>query len=245
MQTRAHRLGCHGMRLACRISTSTPSSRGEAADDLERVGPVGGATVAPPAVGVALPRQDRGQEQRLGGDRVEELLELGLRGPPLHAVHRGRAAVGRERDGPGLEEGDPGGAAPEVPGGGVEDPGQQRGRVERQLLGQRVGQTYGVAQHVVLGQPERVEGLAADEREAHHLHAAERGQGAPDAATQPLLAGQPATDGRDRDHGRHLVVPDDPDDLLDQVVGVGHVGSPRRWGHREGLLAGDLRADRP
>ena len=124
--------------------------------------------------GLALAAEDAGQEQRLHGQRVEQLAQLGLGRPPVHAVHRRGSAVDRERDRAGLEQGDPGRTAAEVARGGVEDAGQQRGRVERLLRRQRVGQAYGVAQHVVVGQAEGVEGVVADEREADHLDAARR-----------------------------------------------------------------------
>ena len=73
-------------------------AHGRAADDVDRVRPVGRPPVAPPAGRLALAGQDGRQEQRLGRDRVEELLELGLAWAATPRRTRGRAAVGGERD---------------------------------------------------------------------------------------------------------------------------------------------------
>ena len=100
----------------------------------------------------------------------------------------------RERDGAGLEERDAGGAAPEVAGGGVEDAGQQRGRVER-LLRATAGWT-GVRR----GAARRRRAARARRRSSSPTNGKlttstqpSAGQGAPDPAAQPLLAGEPAT----------------------------------------------------
>ena len=54
----------------------------------------------------------------------------------------------------------------------------------------------------------------------------------------------PRPAGARRQHRRHLVVADDPDDLLDQVVGVGEVRAPRRRGHGQPVaVLDDVAAD--
>ena len=68
---------------------------------------------------------------------------------------------------------------------------------------------------------------------------------AADAAAQLLGAGQPASGRGHRQHRRDPVVADQPDDLLDQVVGVGEVGAPRRRGDLDAVAVdGDAGADR-
>ena len=120
--TRAHRLGCHGIRLGCLDSDVDAELGGQAADDLERVRPVGGAARRPTSPSASRSPPGPRPGTAVGrGSRRRACSSSASRGPPLHAVHRGRAAVDGERDGAGLEEGDAGGAAPEVAGGGVED----------------------------------------------------------------------------------------------------------------------------
>ena len=224
----AQRPGCHGAYVAERTSRATEQLVGESAHERERVGPAGLATAPPPAGALALAGEDDGEVQRLLGQGVEHLGELVRGRPPVDAEDRGRAPVDGERDGAGLEERDTRRAATEVAGGRLEQAGQQGRRVRRRLARQRVGQPDGVPARVVRGEPELVEGGVTDEREADDLDAARTGQGAADPPAQALAAGQAAAGRLAREDRGHLVVADDPDDLLDQVVGVGEVGSPGR-----------------
>ena len=178
------------------------------------------------------------------GSASKQLGQLVVARSPVDAVDRRRTAVDREGDGPGLEERHPGGAAAEVAGGRLEQARQQGGRVRRVLARQRVGQPDRPAQDVVDRQSEGVEGRVADEREADRLDTAGAGQQPTDPAAQSLLAGQTATGGLAGQHGRHLVVADDPGDLLDQVERVAEVGPPRRRGRDErGVLLVEHAAD--
>jgi hypothetical protein len=191
------------------------------ADQPDRVRPAGRPPGAPPAGPLPLAGQHHGQVQRLLGESLEQLGQLRVGRPPVDAVDRRRAAVDGERHRAGLEQRHSGGAAAEVAGSGPEQAGQQ-GRGVRRLLGrERVGQPDRVAQRVVDRQPHLVERGLAHEREADHLDTTGAGQGAADPPAQPLLTRETAAGslaGQDR---RDLVVADDPDDLLDQVVGVG------------------------
>jgi hypothetical protein len=117
----------------------------------------------------------------------------------------------------------------------LEQGGGQRGVQERFAFGHRVGHARGRTTRVVGGQTQGVEVGFADERVGHHLGEPGAGEAGADAAAQSLRGRQAATGRSGRQHRGHLVVPDDPCDLLDQVVRVRDVGAPARWRHVEGL----------
>ena len=98
---------------------------------------------------------------------------------------------------------------------------------------------------VVVGQAQRVQRRRPDERVGRRLDVARLGQRAADAAPAALHLGEAAAGRRRREHRRDVVVPGEPDDLLDQVGRVGQVGAPRRRRDGEGIAARvDVAADR-
>ena len=224
----AHRPGCHGASSADEAVTSRPSAAATertastaSAHETGRASPH-----QPPAT--ASPDGDHGQVQRLRGQGGVECRELLVGRAAVDGQDRRRAGVARQRDRAGLEDRHVGVAVADVLAGGPQHPREQRRGHEAGLGAQRVGQLEQVASRVVGGQAEGVEVGRPDEREVHHLDEALAGQRAADPAAQLLGPGQPATRRRRRQHRRHLVVADEPDDLLGEVLRVGQVGAPRR-----------------
>ena len=127
-----------------------------------------------------------------------------------------------------LEQGDVALPAGEVAGQRGQQAGQQRGAQRRLLLRQRVPEDDDLPPLVVGGQPERVEDRFADERVGRRLDVAGLGERAPDAAAAALHVGQAAAGRGGGQHRGDVVVAGEPDDLLDQVRGVGQVRAPRR-----------------
>lgn len=163
---------------------------GEPAYDGHGIGPPGLATGAPPAGPVALAGDHGHQVLGLHGHGVQQRGQLVLGRPSVHTEDRRRASVDGERDGADLEERDALGPAADVAHGRLEQPRQQSRGVGRLLGGQRVGQAHGPAQHVVVGQPQRVERGVPDEREGEDLDVALAREHAADATPQPLAAGE-------------------------------------------------------
>ncbi len=122
---------------------------------------------------------------------------------------------------------------------------QQRGPHQRLLLRQRVGQPHRLPARVVAGQPEHVGHPGRDERVGEHLDVPGLGQRPADRAPAALRRGQPVAGRRDRQHAGHLVVPVEPDHLLDQVGRVGQVGPPGRRRHHRAVPCRPRRPSQP
>src|SRR5699024_11198418 len=90
---------------------------------------------------------------------------------------------------------------------------------------------------IVLLQLEPVQVTLPHEGIGEHLDVSDLGQGPPDSTAQTLAVGQPPPGGTYPDRGDVLIT-FEPDDLLDEIVGVDQVGTPRRWDHGEHVLAG-------
>ncbi len=137
---------------------------------------------------------DEAEVQRLGGQRLVELVELAVGRPP---VDRRRSAPGPSPrgigDGRGLEERQVGRCrGPALRATALSSPGSSvvviAGSSEESGLARRRTVRRGSS----AGEAERVQVAGADEREADDLDVALPGQGATDPAAQLLAAGQAA-----------------------------------------------------
>ena len=242
--TWAQRPGCHGIRLAEATSTSTPSSSPSL-----RTSPIASDQPAarPAPHQPARSRSPASTTARCSGCSgiaSNSLASSVVGRPPVDAVDRRRAAVDGERHRAGLEQRDARGAAAEV-AGRARGAGRAAASWCTTAPRPRAGWPAGprARSGSSAGSPSWSKAALADEREADHLDAAGAGQGAADPPAQPLLAGEPAAGGLAGQHRRDLVVADDPDDLLDQVVGVGEVGAPGRRGAQYRRAVPDQAAD--
>ena len=172
--------------------------------------------------------------QRLRWKSLVEVVPLPVRRAAVDRQDRRPRPAVRQGHGGGLEERHVGVAPAGVAGGGRQQAREQRRGHQRLLRRHRVRQTKRLPPLVGGVQPECVELRRPDEGEADHLDVAGTGQGAADPAPQPLPTRQTATGRRCGEHRGHVDVADDPGDLLDEVEGVGEVGTPRRRRRREG-----------
>ena len=234
----AQRPGCHGARSPARTVSSTPEAAATRRAACTASAHDAGRPWPPPAARLAAdrpappPRATAAPARRRAARRSSRRPDAGRRRAAAPGV---RVAAGEHRA--VLEQGDVALAAGEVAGQRGQQAGQQRRPQRRLLLRQRVAHDDDLPPLVVVGQPERVEGRRPDERVGRRLDVAGLGERAADAAAAALHVGEPAAGRRGGQHRGDVVVAGEPDDLLDQVGGVGEVGTPRR--------RGDLRARLP
>ncbi len=125
---------------------------------LDRVGPVGGAALAPPAGLLARPGEDDGDVPRLLRQHRVQSLQLRVGRAALHGEpHRDARLRGGAEDQTGLEERQVVAAAAVVAAQGAEEARQQRGSQRRLLVGERVDERDEPAGRVVRRDVELVE----------------------------------------------------------------------------------------
>ena len=95
------------------------------------------------------------------------------------------------------------------------------------------------------GRPRASRAGGPDERVGRRLDVPGLGQRAADAAPPALHVGEPAPGRRGGQHRGDVVVAGEPDDLLDQVGGVGEVGPPGRRGDGQRVAARRRRRSPP
>src|SRR3954471_19862353 len=90
---------------------------------------------------------------------------------------------------------------------------------------------------IVIRQTERIKDVGADERIARCLDVAERRERRTDATTKALSSSESAARRCSWQHRGNGVVAAQSDDLFDEVIRIGEVGSPGRWSDGEPLLS--------